>query len=264
MSQIEFPELAKDKETKELIASMAQLKDGKAMINIKNEQTGEVELKQVGQLTGKDIESLKMSQEESGKSVEQLAIEQLDELKQIKGYMGSTLMAAEYGKATTPALSKLFYGLKGVEKSVAQRTSEQVTTQGVRRTVGGLTQPVEDLAVSTLKGDVAGQTTSLEKLVTNAADLSAKGVAMLESIANGVLKDTKDILAKSYMDKNVDAKVTKDVNLKLDVDVKGGNNMTAEEVHKIVISMFNDSDSRAKLFGAADYQLDATTGAKNQ
>ena len=49
-----------------------------------------------------------------------------------------------------------------------------------------------------------------------------------------------------------------------DVDVKGGNTMTTEEVHKIVIAMFNDSDSRAKMFGAADYQPGAVVGSKNQ
>jgi hypothetical protein len=264
MSQIEFPELAKDKETKEMIASMAQLKDGKAMINIKNEQTGEVELKKVNELTPKDIESLKMSGEESAKTVEQLAIDQLDELKQIKGLMDGTLKAAEYGKATTPALSKLFYGLRDVEKSVAQRTSDEATTKGVRKTVGGLTQPVEDLAVATIKGDEMGQMASFGKLVTNASDLTTKGVATMLSIANEVSTDVKDILGKSYMNNNVDTKTTKDVNLKLDVDVKGGNTMTAEEVHKIVISMFNDSDSRAKMFGAVDYQPGAAVGSKNQ
>jgi hypothetical protein len=243
---------------------MAQLKDGKAMINIKNEQTGEVELKKVNELTPKDIESLKMSGEESAKTVEQLAIDQLDELKQIKGLMDGTLKAAEYGKATTPALSKLFYGLRDVEKSVAQRTSDEATTKGVRKTVGGLTQPVEDLAVATIKGDEMGQMASFGKLVTNASDLTTKGVATMLSIANEVSTDVKDILGKSYMNNNVDTKTTKDVNLKLDVDVKGGNTMTAEEVHKIVISMFNDSDSRAKMFGAADYQPGAAVGSKNQ
>ena len=39
--------------------------------------------------------------------------------------------------------------------------------------------------------------------------------------------------------------------------------MTADEVHKIVMSMFNDSDSRSQLFDSADYQPTATTGAKN-
>ena len=265
MSQIEFPELAQDKETKEMIASMAQLKDGKAMINIKNEQTGKVELKQVDQLTGKDIASLKISGEESAKTVEQLAIDQLDELKQIKGYMGGTLKAAEYGKATTPALSKLFYGLKGVEKSVAKRTSDQVTTESVRNTVGSLTQPVEDLAVSTFKGDAVGQAASLEKLVTNAADLSAKGVAMLESIANGVLKDTKDILAKAYMEKpTTKTELTINANVKVEGDANT-KNMNKEEITNAVLQGLQDptsANAMSNVLGGGTAPT-ATTGAKN-
>jgi hypothetical protein len=266
MSQIEFPELAKDKETKEMIASMAQLKDGKAMINIKNEKTGIVELKQVDQLTGKDITSLKMSGEESAKTVEQLAVDQLDELKQIKGLMDGTLKAAEYGKATTPALSKLFYGLKGVEKSVAKTTSDQVTTKGVRNTVGGLTQPVEDLAVATFKGDTVGQTASFEKLITNASDLSAKGVAMLESIANGVLKDTKDILAKAYMDKpTTKSEVTINANVKVEGDANT-KNMNKEEITSAVLQGIQNPTSANAMSNAlaGGNAPTATTGAKNQ
>jgi hypothetical protein len=263
MSQIEFPELAQDKETKEMIASMAQLKDGKAMINIKNEQTGEVELKQVNQLTPKDIESLKVSQEESGKSVEQLAVDQLDELKQIKGYMAGTVKAAEYGKATTPALSRLFYGLKEVEKSVAKRTSEQVTTQGVRNTVGGLTQPIEDVAMAAYKGDEIGMANAGASFIENSKSLVDKGIATLNEVKDGVIKDTTSMLQKNYTERGGETKVTKDVNLNLSVDVKGAGNMTADEVHKIVMAMFNDSDSRSKIINAGDDTPTATTGAKN-
>jgi hypothetical protein len=266
MSQIEFPELAQDKETKEMIASMAQLKDGKAMINIKNEQTGIVELKKVNELTPKDIESLKMSGEESAKTVEQLAVDQLDELKQIKGLMDGTLKAAEYGKATTPALSKLFYGLRGVEKSVAQRTSEQSTTKGVRNTVGGLTQPIEDLAVATIKGDEMGKVTSIEKLVTNAADLSAKGVAVMQSIADGVSSDVKDILGKAYMDKpTTKTEVTINANVKVEGD-ENTKNMDKQQFEQMYTKILSDPT----MVNATNNMLSsstsptATTGAKNQ
>jgi hypothetical protein len=62
LSQLKLPDFASDsKETKELIASMAQMKDGVATINIKDQKTGEVVLKQVDQLTPEDIEKLKTS-----------------------------------------------------------------------------------------------------------------------------------------------------------------------------------------------------------
>jgi hypothetical protein len=83
MKQIQFPSLATDDETKEMIAGMAQLKDGKAVINVKNEQTGEVKLTQVDQLTASDIESLKKTQEEDSMTIEEVAREQLSISKQI-------------------------------------------------------------------------------------------------------------------------------------------------------------------------------------
>jgi hypothetical protein len=70
LSQIKLPSFADDKETKELIASMSQIKDGVATVTIKNIQTGKVELKQPDQLTPEDIEKLKQSQDQNNKSIE--------------------------------------------------------------------------------------------------------------------------------------------------------------------------------------------------
>jgi hypothetical protein len=259
MSQIEFPELAKDKETKEMIASMAQLKDGKAMINIKNEQTGIVELKKVNELTPKDIESLKMSGEESAKTVEQLAVDQLDELKQIKGLMDGTLKAAEYGKATTPALSKLFYGLRGIEKSVAQRTSEQSTTKGVRNTVGGLTQPIEDIAVAAFKGDELGMANAGTAFLQNSKSLVDKAIATMNEVKDGVLKDAGNILSKAYMEKpttktEVVYKHEGSITLKGEGNAKGQNEID-----------LSNPETAIKLRNAIEGGTapSATTGAKN-
>jgi hypothetical protein len=264
MSQIEFPELAQDKETKEMIASMAQLKDGKAMINIKNEQTGIVELKKVNELTPKDIESLKMSGEESAKTVEQLAVDQLDELKQIKGLMDGTLKAAEYGKATTPALSKLFYGLRGIEKSVAQKTSEQSTTKGVRNTVGGLTQPIEDVAVAAYKGDELGMANAGAAFLQNSKSLVDKGIASMNEVKDGVLKDASDILAKSYLDKpttktEVIYKHEGTITLKGEGNVNG---VTQRDINDILNNPNNANNTNFLLNGGN--APTATTGAKNQ
>ena len=265
MSQIEFPELAKDKETKEMIASMAQLKDGKAMINIKNEQTGIVELKKVNELTPKDIESLKMSGEESAKTVEQLAVDQLDELKQIKGLMDGTLKAAEYGKATTPALSKLFYGLRGIEKSVAQRTSEQSTTKGVRNTVGGLTQPIEDIAVAAFKGDELGMANAGTAFLQNSKSLVDKAIATMNEVKDGVLKDAGNILSKAYMEKpTTKTEVTINANVKVEGD-ENTKNMDKQQFEQMYTKILSDPT----MVNATNNMLSsstsptATTGAKN-
>ena len=58
---------------------MSQIKDGVATVTIKNIQTGKVELKQPDQLTPEDIEKLKQSQDQNNKSIEEIAVEQLDQ-----------------------------------------------------------------------------------------------------------------------------------------------------------------------------------------
>ena len=263
MSQIEFPELAKDPQTKEMIASMAQLKDGKATINVKNEQTGKVELKQVDQLTSKDIDSLKNSQDDSSKSIEQLAIDQLSELEQIKNYNAALIDSAKFGRATVPALSKLFYGLKGIEKSVASNTSNAVTTEGVRGTVGSIAQPIEDAAVGLLKGDAAALTKAGTDLVVNIKNLTEDALGGLVKVSGNVIEDTKNILIENY-GKNSETKSTSDVNMKLDVNVNGGTNMTKEEIHNIVLAMFKDTKVKSELMNGTNYAPVATVGAKNQ
>jgi hypothetical protein len=93
MQQITFPSLATDQETKEMIAGMAQLKDGKAMINVRNETTGEVELKSVEELTAKDIETLKKSlnpdtvdslEETSVNTLRDMMVNLVDEKEELK------------------------------------------------------------------------------------------------------------------------------------------------------------------------------------
>ena len=263
MSQIEFPELAKDPQTKEMIASMAQLKDGKATINVKNEQTGIVELKQVDQLTSADIDSLKNSQDDSSKSIEELAIEQLNELEQIDGSIKSLNTAVSYGKATVPALSKLFYGLKGIEKGVANAASNNVTTEGVRNTVGSIAQPAEDIVVGMVKGDGKAVLNAADMLYNNMGKLTDAALGGLSKIGGDAIESVKKTLIDSYGSKT-DTKSTSDVNMKLDVNVNGGTNMTKEEVHNIVVSMFKDTKLKSELMNGTNYAPVATVGSKNQ
>ena len=66
----------------------------------------------------------------------------------------------------------------------------------------------------------------------------------------------------SYGNKT-ETKSTNDVNMKLDVNVNGGTNMTKEEVHNIVVSMFNDTKVKSELMNGTNYAPVAATGPKN-
>ena len=66
LKQIKMPDIAGgNEETKELIASMAQMKDGVATIKVKNDETGLIDTKNVEDLTPDDIKNLQKANEES-------------------------------------------------------------------------------------------------------------------------------------------------------------------------------------------------------
>ena len=84
LKQIKMPSLGiDDDETKEMIATMAQMKDGVATIQVRDKETGITTEKKVEELTPEDIENLKKANEDSSKTIEELAFEQLDVNKQI-------------------------------------------------------------------------------------------------------------------------------------------------------------------------------------
>jgi hypothetical protein len=153
MKQIEFPSLATDQETKEMIAGMAQLKDGKAQINVKNEATGTYKLKQVDQLTASDIESLKKTQEEDSMTIEQVQREQLSVSQKIESNTAGFIKGVEMGKATSEPLEKLYTTIMGVKVDLTKNLANQGTTKGVRETYTSLTQPIEDYVVGGITGD---------------------------------------------------------------------------------------------------------------
>ena len=58
LKQIKMPSIVGDQETKELIASMAQMKDGVATVKVRDDETGKITEKKVEDLTTDDIKDL--------------------------------------------------------------------------------------------------------------------------------------------------------------------------------------------------------------
>jgi len=199
LSQLKLPDFASDsKETKELIASMAQIKDGVATINIKDQKTGEVVLKQVDQLTPEDIEKLKTSQEEQGKSVEQLAVEQLDQLKGINAGINGVRTASALGRATSAPMERLYESMMGVQQTISRDYASRTKTEGVRADVSSLTQKMEDYVVSGLKGDDKAQVRAKEEFGANLVALEEKVMANQQKYFEETIKNIGENFKKAY------------------------------------------------------------------
>jgi len=219
MKQIQFPSLATDDETKEMIAGMAQLKDGKAVINVKNEQTGEVELKQVDQLTATDLESLKKQQEDGNKSIEEIALDQLSVSEQIRNNTAGYMKTIEYGKATSEPLEKLFGTVMGSQATLTRNLANQATTKGVRETFTEIGQPVEDYIVGGIEGNKEKQRSAEQSFMKALDNAEQKLTASSQEFINTTLIDISNKFKEAYSQpQKVESTATVNLNMNLTGD----------------------------------------------
>lgn len=267
LSQLKLPDFASDsKETKELIASMAQIKDGVATINIKDEKTGEVILKQVDQLTPEDIDKLKMSQEESSKSVEELAYDQLTQLQQINSGINGVRSAAAFGRATSAPVEKLYQAMMDSQKIVSREYAQRTTTQGIRGDVTSLAQKFEDYITKGIAGDTEGQVKAREELGTNLVALEERMIINQQKYFEETLKSVGENFKKAY-ESPKESKSKVDLNITNKVDVTGNENtknLSKEDWNSIWNQNLNDPawmSNFKSIFGGAN-QPTATVGVK--
>jgi hypothetical protein len=266
MSQIKLPSFAEgNQETKELIASMAQMKGGVATINVKDEKTGEVLLKQVDQLTPEDIEKLKNSQAEQGKSVEELAVDQLTQLQQINFGINGMKASAAFGKATSEPVEKLFGAMMNTQNIIARDYGGRSSTKAFRDTTSTLVQPVEDYITSGIKGDKKGQQDSLEKLASNLVTMEQEQLALQQKYFEETVKNIQQGFKDSY-EKPKEVKTTSDVNLNMNIN--GNDNVRNMDLNsikdEIIKFLTGTSEGKALLKQAVENKNapSAATGPK--
>jgi len=267
MKQIQFPSLATDEETKEMIAGMAQLKDGKAVINVKNEQTGTVELKQVDQLTASDIESLKKAQEESGMSIEDIARKQLSVSEQIAFNTAGFAKTIEYGKATSEPLEKLYTSFMGIQQDVSRNLARSATTQGVRKGYDSLGQPIEDYITAGIQGDKGKQMSAEKNFVQALMDTENSIKVSSQEFINTTLTDISVRFKETYSQpQKVETTATVNLNMNLtgDENVK---NMDLNSVKGDIVNYLTQTAEGKALLQEAIQNKNApmsAQGSKNK
>jgi hypothetical protein len=160
MKQIKFAP-GTSKEDREMIATLAQInKEGKAEVKVKQigadgKETGEYEMVEVGKLTTDQLKLLKESQELQGKSMEELAIDQLSELGSLNAKMSSFLTSIRfafpssktgqelYGAATTGARKSLFKEFDGSGPGIVNKEIRE--TENTRDFVNNTTKAMGDI-----------------------------------------------------------------------------------------------------------------------
>lgn len=224
LAQIKLPSFADDKETKELIASMAQIKDGVATVTIKNIQTGKVELKQPDQLTPEDIEKLKQSQDQNNKSIEELAVEQLTQSEFQTGHLEAIRLAGQLGLASMGPVQRLAEMSREAQRGGLRAATSEYTAPKMRETFTPAARVAEDAVISLLRNnsigfeDAVGRMGSAVDNITKNFSNMAEGIqTKFKSAMEGSTKGYEPVIQK-LESKN-------DINVNMSVDVKGGQNV---------------------------------------
>jgi len=264
LKQIKMPDIVGgNQETKELIASMAQMKDGVATIKVKDSETGKIEEKKVEELTPDDIKELQKANEESSKSIEELAQNQLDETTQIRSLLESGVVATKFAKATTPTLSKFYGQVSNAYKNIAKSTSEVIgNTKQQRNAQESIYQPVSGIVQGGLTGDKEMMVKSTQELGQNIfKTLGDFETRFKESVNETQTKIVQDIQTAYSKPVKVEAKADSNINIGLNVT---GANLTTADIEKIKQAMLTDPTFATQLNKIlAGGTVSASTGGKN-
>ena len=164
MSKIKFPSLAASEEDKMLIANMSQMKNGEAVVQIKNEKTGKMEEVNVSKLTADQLTKIREQQADKDKSIEELALDQLNVLQSIDAGINGGKAAATLGKASTPAMDRFYNAVNVVRTESVRAVTKDVTSDKVREGYSAVSGGIEEAGVKTLQGDYAGAGDALLQL----------------------------------------------------------------------------------------------------
>ena len=254
LKQIKMPSLGvDDEETKEMIATMAQMKDGVATIQVRDKETGITTEKKVEELTPEDIENLKKANEDSSKTIEELAFNQLDVTTQIKNLLATGEVATKFAKATTPTLSK-FYGLVADSKLEIAKASDNIfgSTEDMRTAMGDLAKPVEGIIKGKVTGDDNMMKTEIGNLETNIlktfTDFSSKFSTEVNSVQEKLIEKVKTAYSEPI---KIEGKTETNLTLNVKVTDATGNQVP----NNLVKELFDDpnvvSYVKGKLSGVA-------------
>ena len=200
MKSIEFP--TANKEEKELIASLSTLSGGTAVISVKDE-SGKRVTKEVRQLTPEDIERLKEQEELSSKTIEELAIEQLNVLEELNATASSIGRRVSLGYSTSEESLRAQKAGNVLVKSLFEEGEKKFTGDDVRKATGAFISDIEKGIVDVTKGEMSIEelgTLISDKLGNIAKDFESVTVTVVEELYKDVKTNVEGNIKEIYKD----------------------------------------------------------------
>jgi len=263
LKQIKMPSIVGDQETKELIASMAQMKDGVATVKVRDDETGKITEKKVEDLTPDDIKDLQKATQDSSKSIEEIAVDQLGVSKQIFNFLESGKVATKFASATAPTISKFYGVVSSSYKDIAKGFSKSVgSTEDMRKSLEGIYKPMEDVGTSVLRGDAEGVTNAASQILPAVESLIKDVSVRYETALSETTQSLLSRVDKAYLQPpTVNETKTVNVNVKVEGDANTAK-MDKEQITRVLIESVNDPNTQTALGLEGKNQLSAATGKK--
>jgi hypothetical protein len=262
LKQIKFPTDIANKEDRELIATMAQInKSGQAVVRIeqkdeKGRGTGEYIDKLVSQLNTDDVKELAEQQKSDAKSMDEIAKDQLTELKRISSGINAFVGAAKYGIASSNVAQEGYVGgLRMFQNMINEELpSEGKKTQnwrtGTDNTAGYVSDFMKNAGLSDLMGTFttkAGEYFDLLKSQISSlfgsggvdTRIPSPNQTLIQSLNNPNLNIPSESMTITTDNKfSVDFKVSTDEKISAQAE---------QDINKAVSDYFNGPDSRKNM-----------------
>jgi hypothetical protein len=199
LQQIKFPSLVgtEDEQTREMIASLATLSGGTAVIKVRDEQGKEV-TKKVEDLLPQEIEQLREQAADQNKSLEELASEQLTIMESINANIGSLVGKMTLGKASAAPVQRVFDALTKVQTKYTEIATKDVTSQTFRSGVEEFSGLLEQSALKRAKGDLEGSFESFKEAFTSIGNLEKSFQEGVKDKFETFIKEYRQELTKTY------------------------------------------------------------------
>jgi len=174
LKKIKFsPEVSED--DRELVATMAQFnKGGVAQVRVTKfdstgKPTGESELVDVNKLTADNIQSLKAEQALQGKTMEEIAVEQLSEAAKTNAILDERLTAYRYGMAQSELVKPLYSKTLEYTREASSFLPEDPDfyTKGVTKTIDLVSEKINEglsklgISTSSIYEEITSYATSI-------------------------------------------------------------------------------------------------------
>ena len=180
MQQIRFPSFAASEEDKMLIANMAQMKDGRAVVQI--EQGDEIEEVAVEDLTAEQLKELQKEQANQNKTAEELAVDQLNVLQKIAANTQGGIAAAKLGVATVGPITRYLDTISETRNVLTKQTVGKFDAGDIREMGKKITQPLEDALVGFVKDpSIDNLTAMLPKFNSSWKAMATEGKELIQA-----------------------------------------------------------------------------------